>query len=163
MKKSDLKDGMIVQTGEDLYLVCGDKFLSLISLNGYMEFKDYDENLKIKDEGFEKYNINFVYKEAGSLGLGLKNLLNSTNLLEKIWERPREIDWSKVPFGTKVLVSDFSDFEERLNREYIFVGYKEELEKYPFIVARVLEGEAVSFRYCKIHPDVKIQEEWYKE
>lgn len=109
MKKSDLKDGMIVQTGEDIYLVCGDKFLSL---NGYMQFKDYDENLKIKDEGFEKYNINFVYKEAGSLGLGLKNLLNSTKLLEKIWERPREIDWSKVPFGTKVQASDHSVLKE---------------------------------------------------
>lgn len=160
MKKSDLKDGMIVQTGEDLYLVCGDKFLSL---NGYMEFKDYDENLKIKDEGFEKYNINFVYKEEGSLGLGLKNLLNSTKLLEKIWERPREIDWSKVPFGTKVLVSDFSDFKGALENEYIFVGYKESLKRYPFIVALNLDKGATSFRYCKIHPLVKIQEEWYKE
>ena len=78
MKKSDLKDEMIVQTGEDLYLVCGDKFLSL---NGYMEFKDYDENLKIKDEEFEKYNINFVYKTE-CWGLGLK----------LIWKRKKEID-----------------------------------------------------------------------
>ncbi|MGU8484948.1 hypothetical protein ACV3NV_14545 [Clostridium perfringens] len=160
MKKSDLKDGMIVETGEDLYLVCGDKFLSL---NGYMQFKDYDENLKIKDEGFEKYNINFVYKEAGSLGLGLKNLLNSTNLLEKIWERKKEIDWSKVPFGTKVITSDCSDFEGALENEYIFVGYKEDLKRYPFIVALNLDKGATSFRYCKIHPLVKIKEEWYKE
>lgn len=156
MKKSDLKDGMIVKTGEDLYLVCDDKFLGL---NGYMSFEDYDESLNLKDEGFEKFNINFVYKSE-TWGLGLKDLLTSTKLLKKIWERPREIDWSKVPFGTKVVASDF---EERLHRQYIFVGYKEELKEYPFIVARVLDGEAVSFRYCKIHPDVKIQEEWYKE
>ncbi len=155
MKKSDLKDGMVVQVGEDLCLVCDDKFLGL---NGYMRFEDYDENLNLKDEGNEKFNINFVYKSE-TWGLGLKDLLTSTKLLKVMWERKKEIDWNKVPFGTKVVASDF---EERLNREYIFVGYKEELEKYPFIVARVLEGEAVSFRYCKIHPDVDIKEEWYK-
>lgn len=156
MKKSDLKDGMIVKIGKAIYLVCGDKFLGL---NGYLGFENYDENLKIKGNEFENLNINFVY-ETGCWELGLKDLLSETKSLEKIWERPREIDWSKVPFGTKVVASDF---EERLHRQYIFVGYKEELKEYPFIVARALDGEAVSFRYCKIHPDVKIQEEWYKE
>ncbi|MDK0595801.1 hypothetical protein P5F14_15310 [Clostridium perfringens] len=169
MKKSDLKDGMIVETGEDLYLVCGDKFLSL---NGYMQFKDYDENLKIKDEGFEKYNINFVYKtECWGLGLkdllskttALKDLLSKTTALKLIWERKKEIDWSKVPFGTKVITSDCSDFEGALENEYIFVGYKEDLKRYPFIVALNLDKGATSFRYCKIHPLVKIKEEWYKE
>ncbi|EOT2968665.1 hypothetical protein ACLBZI_002810 [Clostridium perfringens] len=160
MEISDLKDGMIVETGEDLYLVCGDKFLSL---NGYMEFKDYDENLKIKDEEFEKYNINFVYKEAGSLGLGLKNLLNSTNLLEKIWERPREIDWGKVPFGTKVIVTDH---KEELNEdcgEYVmFVGYNPKLETYPFIVTHSEKDYVSSYAYCMIDPSQEIKEDWYK-
>ncbi|HAT4343464.1 TPA: hypothetical protein I9085_002434 [Clostridium perfringens] len=159
MKKSDLKDGMIVETGENLYLVYGDKFLSL---NGYMEFNDYDENLKIKDEEFEKYNINFVYKTE-CWGLGLKDLLSKTTALKLIWERKKEIDWSKVPFGTKVITSDCSDFEGALENEYIFVGYKEDLKRYPFIVALNLDKGATSFRYCKIHPLVKIKEEWYKE
>lgn len=159
MKKSDLENGMIVQTGEDLYLVCGDKFLGL---NGYMGFENYDESLNLKDEGFEKFNINFVYKTK-SYGLGLEELLSEIKSLEKIWERPREIDWSKVPFGTKVITSDCSDFEGALENEYIFVGYKEDLKRYPFIVALNLDKGATSFRYCKIHPLVKIQEEWYKE
>lgn len=166
MKKSDLKDGMIVETGEDLYLVCGDKFLSL---NGYMEFKDYDENLKIKDEEFEKYNINFVYKEAGSLGLGLKNLLNSTNLLEKIWERKKEIDWSKVPFGIKVFVCDYPLSEEEIKNKcfhddeepYEFICYRDEIKK--FIVFDREYNEVYSFKYCYFHQSVKIKEEWYKE
>ncbi|WP_349392945.1 hypothetical protein [Clostridium perfringens] len=166
MKKSDLKDGMIVETGEDLYLVCGDKFLSL---NGYMQFKDYDENLKIKDEGFEKYNINFVYKEAGSLGLGLKNLLNSTNLLEKIWERKKEIDWSKVPFGIKVFVCDYPLSEEEIKNKcfhddeepYEFICYRDEIKK--FIVFDREYNEVYSFKYCYFHQSVKIKEEWYKE
>ncbi|MDM0458224.1 hypothetical protein QTG90_11145 [Clostridium perfringens] len=158
MKKSDLKDGMIVKTGKAIYLVCGDKFLGL---NGYMGFENYDENLKIKGNGFEILNINFVY-ETECWGLGLKDLLSKTTALKLIWERPREIDWSKVPFGTKVITSDCSDFEGALKNEYIFIGYKEDLKRYPFIVALNLDKGATSFRYCKIHPLVKIKEEWYK-
>lgn len=163
MKKSDLKDGMIVETGEDLYLVCGDKFLSL---NGYMQFKDYDENLKIKDEGFEKYNINFVYKEAGSLGLGLKNLLNSTNLLEKIWERKKEIDWSKVPKWTKVQVKFPGEIEWE---NYLFTDYLPN-NGFKFCVAGFKDDEFTGYEatrhqveYCRIHESVEIKEEWYKE
>ena len=122
MKKSDLKDGMIVQTGEDLYLVCGDKFLGL---NGYMGFEDYDESLNLKDEEFEKFNINFVYKTK-SYGLGLEELLSETKSLEKIWERPREIDWSKVPFGTKVQASDHSALKE--SRRNSLVSYEKRLK-----------------------------------
>ena len=156
MKKSDLKDEMIVQTGEDLYLVCGDKFLSL---NGYMEFKDYDENLKMKDEGFEKFNINFVYKTK-SYGLGLEELLSETKSLEKIWERPREIDWSKVPFGTKVQASDHSALKE--SRRNSLVSYEKRLKK-PFLIFSEELNEVFSYKYCRIHPSVKIKEEWYKE
>lgn len=156
MKKSDLKDGMIVQTGEDFYLVCDYKFLSL---NGYMGFADYDENLKMKDEGFEKFNINFVYKTK-SYGLGLKELLSETKSLEKIWERPREIDWSKVPFGTKVQASDHSVLKEC--RRNSLVSYEKRLKK-PFLIFNEELNEVFSYKYCRIHPSVKIQEEWYKE
>ncbi len=163
MKKSDLKDGMIVQTGEDIYLVCGDKFLSL---NGYMQFKDYDENLKIKDEGFEKYNINFVYKEAGSLGLGLKNLLNSTKLLEKIWERPREIDWSKVPKWTKVRCKGEFGYYNAYHYEYIpneihCFGHTTR-DEFTFVTDPVVDYLSKRDTY-EIHPSIEIPEEWYKE
>ncbi|MDM0633599.1 hypothetical protein [Clostridium perfringens] len=163
MKKSDLKDGMIVETGEDLYLVCGDKFLSL---NGYMQFKDYDENLKIKDEGFEKYNINFVYKEAGSLGLGLKNLLNSTNLLEKIWERKKEIDWSKVPKWTKVRCKGEFGYYNAYHYEYIpneihCFGHTTR-DEFTFVTDPVVDYLSKRDTY-EIHPSIEIPEEWYKE
>ena len=163
MKKSDLKDGMIVETGEDLYLVCGDKFLSL---NGYMQFKDYDENLKINDEGFEKYNINFVYKEAGSLGLGLKNLLNSTNLLEKIWERKKEIDWSKVPKWTKVRCKGEFGYYNAYHYEYIpneihCFGHTTR-DEFTFGTDPVVDYLSKRDTY-EIHPSVEIKEEWYKE
>ncbi|WEV22568.1 hypothetical protein [Clostridium perfringens] len=168
MKKSDLKDFMVVQLdvrnyereNEDMYLVIGN---TLVTGVGYMNLRSYDENMehidkdKFLDNSIGTYSIVKVFK-IKDIGKGIEFFFNEDNL-ELIWERKKEIDWNKVPFGTKVVASDF---EERLNRKYIFVGYKEELEKYPFIVARVLEGEAVSFRYCKIHPDVDIKEEWYK-
>lgn len=165
MKKSDLKDGMIVETGEDLYLVCGDKFLSL---NGYMGFNDYDENLKIKDEEFEKYNINFVYKTE-CWGLGLKDLLSKTTALKLIWERKKEIDWSKVPFGIKVFVCDYPLSEEEIKNKcfhddeepYEFICYRDEIKK--FIVFDREYNEVYSFKYCYFHQSVKIKEEWYKE
>ncbi|MDK0630307.1 hypothetical protein P5E75_09620 [Clostridium perfringens] len=162
MKKSDLKDGMIVETGEDLYLVCGDKFLSL---NGYMQFKDYDENLKIKDEGFEKYNINFVYKEAGSLGLGLKNLLNSTNLLEKIWERKKEIDWSKVPKWTKVRCKGEFGYYNAYHYEYIpneiHCFRHTTRDEFTFGTDPVVDYLSKRDTY-EIHLSVEVKEEWYK-
>lgn len=160
MKKSDLKDGMIVETGENIYLVCRDKFLGL---DGYMGFEDYDENLKLKDEGFEKFNINSVYS-TDSWGVGLKDLLSSKRPLEKIWERPRKIDWRKVPFGTKVKVSDCLEQHNSSDGFHnIFVGYEPKLKKYPFIVAIANDREVSSYRYCEIHPSVTIPEEWYKE
>lgn len=165
MKKSDLKDGMIVKTGRAIYLVCGDKFLSL---NGYMEFKDYDENLKIKGNGFEILNINFVY-ETECWGLGLKDLLSKTTALKLIWERKKEIDWSKVPKWTKVQVKD-CEGEEYKNR--YFFRYEKD-EDWPFRVFMLKDDEFTGYEHkeddeeifnlCRIHPSVSIQEEWYKE
>ena len=152
MKKSDLKDGMIVQTGEDLYLVCGDKFLSL---NGYMEFKDYDENLKIKDEEFEKYNINFVYKTE-CWGLGLK----------LIWKRKKEIDWSKVPKWTKVRCKGEFGYYNAYHYEYIpneihCFGHTTR-DEFTFGTDPVVDYLSKRDTY-EIHPSIEIPEEWYKE
>lgn len=160
MKKSDLKDGMIVQTGEDLYLVCGDKFLGL---NGYMGFEDYDESLNLKDEEFEKYNINFVYKTK-SYGLGLEELLSETKSLEKIWERPREIDWSKLPRWIKVQVKDYP--EEPWHNAY-FIGLDDLNEDYPYKATfcdafTLIENSICGYIQCRIHPEQEIKEEWYK-
>lgn len=151
MEKSDLKDGMIVEYKDGKFgLKLGTR---IISQNEHLELEDLEENLTTENE------LDVIVRIYESVNVYFFSEINDKNKLKLIWERPREIDWSKVPFGTKVVASDF---EESLKRKYIFVVYKEELEKYPFIVAEVLDGEAVSFRYCKIHPDVKIKEEWYK-
>lgn len=154
MKKSDLKDGMIVELN---YGEMGIILNNSIRYNvGFDRLNIFDDNLR-----FEDVTIDRIYEVTNDC-CSIKEVLNKDNLT-LMWKRPREIDWSKVPFGTKVLVSDFSDFKEALENEYFFVGYKESLKRYPFIVALNLDKGATSFRYCKIHPSVKIPEEWYKE
>ena len=59
LKKSDLKTGMIIETGydEELYLVLGGKFVNS-KLQGY-ELDDYDDNLV--DQLFKPASISKVY------------------------------------------------------------------------------------------------------
>lgn len=161
MKKSDLKDGMIVKTGKAIYLVCGDKFLGL---NGYMGFENYDENLKIKGNGFEILNINFVY-ETECWGLGLKDLLSKTTALKLIWERKKEIDWSKVPKWTKVRCKGEFGYYNAYHYEYIpneihCFGHTTR-DEFTFDTDSVVDYLSKRDTY-EIHPNVKIKEEWYK-
>lgn len=162
MKKSDLKDGMIVKTGKAIYLVCGDKFLGL---NGYMGFENYDENLKIKGNGFEILNINFVY-ETACWGLGLKDLLSKTTALKLIWERKKEIDWSKVPKWTKVRCKGEFGYYNAYHYEYIpneihCFGHTTR-DEFTFVTDPVVDYLSKRDTY-EIHPSIEIPEEWYKE
>ena len=91
------------------------------------------------------------------------------NSLRKRWERPREIDWSKVPFGVKVFVCDYPLTEEEIKNKcfyddeepFEFICYRDEIKK--FIVFDREYNEVYSFKYCYFHQSVKIKEEWYKE
>ncbi|WP_415333937.1 hypothetical protein [Clostridium perfringens] len=169
MKKSDLESGMVIETKDGRFglIIKGTKgiYRDLIiwADNGFGTLKDFTEELTPYENDLY-LEIVRVYNFL-SWGVGLGKIADEIlrKNLKLIWERPKEIDWSKVPFGTKVITSDCSDFEGALENEYIFVGYKEDLKRYPFIVALNLDKGATSFRYCKIHPLVKIQEEWYKE
>lgn len=162
MKKSDLKDGMIVKTGKAIYLVCCDKFLGL---NGYIGFENYDENLKIKGNGFEILNINFVY-ETECWGLGLKDLLSKTTALKLIWERKKEIDWSKVPKWTKVRCKGEFGYYNAYHYEYIpneihCFGHTTR-DEFTFVTDPVVDYLSKRDTY-EIHPSIEIPEEWYKE
>lgn len=81
-------------------------------------------------------------------------------------EIKREIDWSKVPQGTKVQVRDFGN-GEWLNRYFVqYVnGY--------FAASRFKEDDdftgekashyACEWENCRIHESVEIPDSWYKE
>ncbi|MDK0563200.1 hypothetical protein P6P00_14580 [Clostridium perfringens] len=153
MKKSDLKDGMIVEYKDGKFgLKLGAR---IISQNEHLELEDLEENLTTENE------LDVIVRIYESVNVYFFSEINDKNKLKLIWERPREIDWSKVPFGTKVQASDDLNKEDD-DLERIFVRYEAKLKEYPFIVAYDTDDDAQSFRYCKIHPDVKIKEEWYK-
>lgn len=96
MKKSDLKDFMVVQLdirnyereNEDMYLVIGN---TLVSGVGYMNLSRYDENMenidrdKFFDNSIGTYSIVKVFK-IKDIGEGIEFFFNEDNL-ESIWER----------------------------------------------------------------------------
>ena len=161
MKKSDLKDGMVVETRDGIkYLIRtlknGDKILS--AMDRWLGLDDgYDEDLN--DDCFKDLDIVKIFTTNEFV---LSSVFNE-NSLNLIWERKREIDWSKVPTGTPVQVIDWQDDFNDFTGKDIFIKYEPKLIKYPFIVAENFEREATSYKYCRIHPDVKIQDDWYKE
>ncbi|MDU7069764.1 MAG: hypothetical protein E6343_17585 [Clostridium perfringens] len=162
MKKSDLKDGMIIEWNDnfcDLGVIIGD---SIRYKTGYDRLSILDENLRYKED-----YILAIYKVKGKC-CSLLSIFEKENL-ELIWRRPREIDWSKVPKWTKVQVKDWEG-EEYKNR--YFFRYEKD-EDWPFRVFMIKDDEFTGYEHdendeeifdlCRIHPSVSIQDEWYKE
>lgn len=175
MKKSDLKDFMVVQLdirnyereNEDMYLVIRN---TLVSSDGYMNFRDYNENMEciVRDKSLDNsigtYSIIKVF-EIKKLGAGIENFFNKDNL-KLIWERQREIDWSKVPKWTKVQYERNGDW---INCYHI--NYDEQSKYWPceYTVRDKFTFKTEKYIQCvneqnyRIHPSVKIPEKWYKE
>ncbi|MDM0678276.1 hypothetical protein ACV3OB_15915 [Clostridium perfringens] len=122
--------------------------------NGYLykiSETHYNDELELLSKG----------KEESEWG---KSCLSANEFMRmKFTEVSKEIDWAKVPFGTKVIVTDH---KEELNEdcgEYVmFVGYNPKLETYPFIVTHSEKDYVSSYAYCMIDPSQEIKEEWYK-
>lgn len=160
MKKSDLKDGMIVELN---YGKMGIILNNSIRYNvGFDRLNIFDDNLR-----FEDVTIDRIYEVTNDC-CSIKEVLNKDNLT-LMWERKKEIDWSKVPFGIKVFVCDYPLSEEEIKNKcfhddeepYEFICYRDEIKK--FIVFDREYNEVYSFKYCYFHKSVKIKEEWYKE
>lgn len=169
MKKDDLKDGMIIVTkGEGNAILLGNRFVNqnqLTSLGGVIGLDNYDEDLKCIDRDLSEFDIVEVYKIINMYGDGinLEKVIKDLpeGCVKRIWPK-REIDWTKIPFGTKVIACDYEEDLDSEEYASMFVGYYPQLEEYPFVTADSIIDDATSYRYCRIHPDVEIKEEWYK-
>lgn len=84
-------------------------------------------------------------------------------------EIEREIDWTKVPRGTKVQVKDREG--GKWENSY-FIKYESSKEEYSFQANEWQDDDYTRFnmekysdfyKYCRIHESVAIPEEWYKE
>lgn len=173
MKKSDLKDFMVVQLdvrnyereNEDMYLVIGN---TLVSGEGYMNLSHYDENMenthrdKFFDNSIGTYSIVKVF-EIKDISKGIEFFFNEDNL-KLIWGQ-REIDWSKVPKWTKAQYERNGDW---INCYHI--NYDEQSKYWPceYTVRDKFTFETEKYIQCvneqnyRIHPSVTIPEEWYK-
>lgn len=136
MRKSDLKNGMILELRNgDMCIVIGDKLLDLTT---YMDLVSYNDNLTCTDTEFDVIR---VYENKDMCGLDDKCNIERLNL---IWER-KEIDWSKVPFGTRVKCWDY-DYDILEGK---FIRYKKDEDLYKFEV--FVEGEEeIGWRYCEL-------------
>lgn len=160
MKKSDLKSGMVIEWKEGYkFLIVGQ---SAIGRNGKHSLSTYTEDLK-DNLGSVSYDIVKVYT-TNNENINLNNIFDE-NYLDLIWEREREIDWSKVPEWTKVQVKFPGEIEWE---NYLFTNYLPN-NVFKFHVAGFKDDEFTGYEatrhqaeYCKIHPSVKIKEEWYK-
>lgn len=99
----------------------------------------------------------------------VQTCLKVSRILEmKFTEVPKEIDWTKIPKWTKVLVKDK---DEREYKNAYFMGIDSENGETQFGVTfydmfifadRCGECEFEYFDCCKLHPLEKAKEDWYK-
>ena len=84
-------------------------------------------------------------------------------------EIEREIDWSKVPRGTKVQIRDN---EKGSWRNAYFLKFIKENEEYPFRASFMKDDEFTNlkmddnewgYKYCRIYSSTEILPEWFKE
>ena len=104
--------------------------------------------------GLEWESSNFFYNE----------ILDTT--FEEI---KREIDWTKVPRGTKVQVRDCEEWGRWINAYFV---EQTKSTTHPFrtsiclddeFTGVTMEGNTHLWKYCRIHESVEIPDEWYKE
>lgn len=105
--------------------------------------------------GLEWESSNFFYNE----------ILDTT--FEEI---KREIDWAKVPRGTKVQVRD--DENQEWENRYFIKYIPSDDKEYPFKASKWLDDNYINlkmeylcdnWKYCRIHESVQIPDDWYKE
>ncbi|HII4488901.1 hypothetical protein [Clostridium perfringens] len=172
MKKSDLESGMVIETkdGRIGLIIKGTKgiYRDLIiwADNGFGTLKDFTEELTPYENDLY-LEIVRVYNFL-SWGVGLGKIADEIlrKNLKLIWERKKEIDWSKVPKWTKVRCKGEFGYYNAYHYEYIpneihCFGHTTR-DEFTFGTDPVVDYLSKRDTY-EIHPSVKIQEEWYKE
>lgn len=167
---NDIQTGDIVVTkGKGNAIVIADSLKkSNMLLNGVAlaRLESYGKHLTNENCNNKEYDIEKVYKIIGCYGCGLNEIIDNLpeDKVELIWERKKEIDWTKVPKFTKVQVKD-SGTTKWENRYYI--GYdKECMYSYkttccdPFTYETNTREE--SWEKIRIYDESDIKEEWYK-
>lgn len=162
MKKSDLKDGMVVECRDGSQgLVISNKILFRTEFD---DFNDYTDNLKsiYHERGYDVVKIYDDREKANSLFYLLENPKNI------IWERKdKEIDWSKVSKWTKVQVRN-SEEQQWLNRYYLGLSSKDDkpygVTHYDeFVYTNSNDCFTFVYKYIRLYDENDLKEEWLKD
>lgn len=158
MKKSDLKEGMIVEIRD------GDRFVvryvnDEVCLSGKAYWLDLTNGYTSDLKYYSDSSLDIV-KVYSSHSYVLRSLFED-NELNVIWSRPNNVDYNKVPKWTKVQVRD-KNSEEWKNRYFLGCDGKWFLatgrDKFSY------EEDCFSqYEQCRIHSSVEIKKEWYKK
>jgi hypothetical protein len=157
MRKSDLKDGMVIEwDSREKGVIINDSIRYEI---GFDRLSILSEDLAYKGD---KINKIFIVKEKCC---GLSSIFIDDNL-ELIWERKREIDWNKVPKWTRVQVRDFKNEEWRNAYwgEFVENDYNNNFgitfnDEFTF---NEKTNVYLLYKEIRLHPFVNAKEEWYK-
>ena len=131
-------------------------------------YKAIRENVEL-DGIFRINNANKLMIKDDTRWVQIEVSYNTVLDIEFI-EIEKEIDWTKVPRGTKVQVRD-SENQEWSNA-YFSKILKSKNTDYPFRASFInddeftklnLDDTSWSYKCCRIHKSVEIPEEWYKE
>lgn len=137
MKKSELKSAMYVKLRDgsirEYY-------------KGYFLGIEYKEHLYI-----DFYNDDLIHCKKSSLDI-MEVFDKYSNV---IYER-KEIDWSKVPVGTKVLVSD----NENNWYEHLFINYRYD-EEFKFKAVDIESRQIHTWKYCELAEEPKYEVTFY--
>lgn len=165
--KSDLRTGHIVKFRDrENAILIGDTFFSSMHLdggfnNGHLD--QYNEHLKDIKYGYETDIMEVYYIKSTEHDLGLTDLINNLpeEHTELIWKRELDIDWTKVPKWTKVLVRNFDDY---IWRKRYFFGVDNKGYKATYFDEFTIESERDYYYWdeIKLFDKNDIKEEWYK-
>ena len=138
MNKSDLINGLVVtlRLGEECLVV------------GNMLIKN---NFRFS-MSLNSFNEDLTHKESKYSDIVKVQQLNKECVL---WER-KEVDWSKVPVGTKVLVSD----NENNWYKHLFINYRHD-EEFKFKAVGIKSRQIHNWKYCKLAEEPKEEVTFY--
>ena len=102
--KSDLQNGMVVETKKDIYMVVGDK---IINNYGFMNLSSYEENLTLT-EGDDDFDIIKIYDKITSFNK-MNYLLEELRLL---WERKDGMETKEYIIVQEYIDEDYKSIED---------------------------------------------------
>lgn len=164
MKKSDLKNGMVVETRDGEFGIVLENVSYHDNENGtIIKFKNsfndiggWNEDLKsnyisersiYKVYNFKSWGCNFNY---------IEKFIDKNQLL---WERKQEIDWTKVPRGTMIKIKDCKN-EEWEERELIAYLGDDISASHKFICkSKINKGQYYHWKFATIDNP---KQEWLK-